>query len=253
MYVPEGWAYLKEHPEMLGWHSESIFQYHNHNWNSFINRVQNNGVLSFSPEATVNNVFPVNSHNTNMVFAYALAFVSHQRQQLSMLDWGGSIGHYFVMAQALMPDVEIDYYCKEMPGAVKYGQELLPDGHFFTDDSWCDRSYDFTLASGSLQYEENWKNVLELLAKATKGCLLINRVPVLERSESFVFLQRLTYPVKHEHLYWSINKLEFLGLAERMGLRLIREFLSGDEHTIYNAPELPTYSGFLFKKDRIGK
>lgn len=32
-----------------------------------------------------------------------------------MLDWGGGLGAYYVYSRALLPDLELDYHCRELP------------------------------------------------------------------------------------------------------------------------------------------
>ncbi len=65
------------------------------------------------------------------------------------------LGHYGEIARAVLP-VEVDYHCREVPATVAVARELGIDGRFVSDDAWADRSYDLVMASGSLQYAEDW-------------------------------------------------------------------------------------------------
>ena len=74
-----------------------------------------------------------------------------------MLDWGGSTGHSYLLAQALLPDVRL---------LAQYGAQLFPGQHFYGDESCLERSYDFVMASSSLHYSEDWQRLLAGLARA---------------------------------------------------------------------------------------
>jgi putative methyltransferase (TIGR04325 family) len=191
----------------------------------------------------------IEGHNSIMIFAYALALAAHRRTKLAMLDWGGGIGHYYLLAKALMPAIDIEYHCKDTPVFAEHGQKLFREASFHTDNSCLDRQYDLVFASGSLQYSEDWSDVFSRLAAAASGYLLVTRLPTVKVVPSYVFIQR---PYLHgyntEYLAWCLNREEFMQVVQETGLQLVREFLVGDNHPIPNAPERCEYYGFLFKK-----
>ena len=49
------------------------------------------------------------------VFGYVLALAARTNRGLTVLDYGGNLGDYYWLAEALVPDVELDYHCKELP------------------------------------------------------------------------------------------------------------------------------------------
>jgi putative methyltransferase (TIGR04325 family) len=166
-----------------------------------------------------------------------------------MLDWGGGIGHYYLLAKNLMPALDIEYHCKDAPVFAEHGQKLFHEASFHTDNSCLDRQYELVFASGSLQYSQDWSNVFSRLAAAASNYLLITRLPTVKTVPSYVFIQR---PYLHgyntEYLAWCLNRDEFMHVAQATGMQLMREFLVGDNHPIPNAPERCEYYGFLFKK-----
>jgi putative methyltransferase (TIGR04325 family) len=167
---------------------------------------------------------------------------------MSMLDWGGGIGHYYILAKALLPDVEIDYHCKDVPVLADYGAQLLPGQHFCADESCLERTYDFVMASGSMHFTEDWPSLLAGLAKATDGYLYVTRQPTVLEVASFVFIQRpYAYGYNTEYLGWCLNRAEFVGQAEKQGLSLVREFVLAERPPIADAPEQCQYRGFLFR------
>lgn len=247
-YIPEGWAYARAHPEVKGWNVQDVLETYKQKWPRFVQMVQGTGPLGVAHESDLASREDIYSHNTMMAFAYALALAARHRDTLSMLDWGGGIGHYYLLARALLPDVRIEYHCKDVPLLAEYGAQLFPDQHFCSDESCLARTYDFVLASGSLQFSEDWQRVLAGLAGATTGYLLVTRLPTVAQASSYVFIQRpYAYGYNTEYLGWCLNKHDFLAEAAMLGLTLVREFIIGEQPPIANAPEPGQYRGFLFR------
>jgi putative methyltransferase (TIGR04325 family) len=177
-----------------------------------------------------------------------LARTGHGRERISVLDWGGGVGQYFPLARALLPEVKIDYHCKDVPVLASVGRELLPEISFYDDDSCLDRRYDLVLAAGSLQYVEDWQNTLRRLAGATQRYLLLTRTPTVGQSQSFVVLQRgQPYGFGTDVLEWFFNRYELLECAAGTGMRLVREFVMLDQTPAAGVPEQAQYRGFLFE------
>ena len=165
-----------------------------------------------------------------------------------MLDWGGGMGHYYLISQALVPDLEIDYSCKDLAGVAREGQELFPQAHFYTDDSCLDRQYDFILVSSSLQYSADWDVLLRRLALACSGYLLVTKLPITHVSGSYVFVQRPhQYGYQTDYHAWCLNRTDFLTEAASAGLEVVREFTIGLTIDVRGAPEPSEYRGFLFR------
>lgn len=247
-YIPRGWEYLNDHPEVKGWNVEDVLQVYIQQWRPFVEMVQSSRPLSGIHESVLAQA-SIEGHNSIMIFAYALALAAQRRTRLAMLDWGGGIGHYYLLAKALLPSIDIEYHCKDTPVFAEYGQQLFREASFHTDNSCLDRQYDLVLASGSLQYSQDWSDVFSRLAAATSGYLLVTRLPTVKVVPSYVFIQR---PYLHgyntEYLAWCLNREEFMRVVQETGLQLMREFLVGDNHPIPNAPERCEYHGFLLRE-----
>jgi putative methyltransferase (TIGR04325 family) len=247
-YIPEGWAYARTHPEVKGWNVQDVLEAYKRKWPQFVAMVRGTGPLGVAHESALNTNADINSHNTIMAFAYALVMAARKKDQLSMLDWGGGIGHYYLLAQTLLPDVGIEYHCKDVPLLAGYGGQLFPEQHFYADESCLERTYDFVLASTSLHYTEDWQTLLQHLAGATRGYLYIANLPSVQKAASFVFIQRpYQYGYNTEYLAWCLNRMEFLRIAGRAGLALAREFVHGHRPFIRGAPEQNVYCGYLFR------
>jgi putative methyltransferase (TIGR04325 family) len=245
-YVPEGWA-----RPAGDWNVEAIARVYREKWPSFVAAVAGSGPLGVNHEVPLGRPVPRgdrDAQQTVLVFAYALALAARGKERLSLLDWGGGPGHYALLAEALLPGVELDYHSRDLPPLVVLGRELLPRYSFHADDSCLERRYDLVLASSSLQYAEDWHGTLARLAAATSGYLLVTRVPVALRAPSFVVLQRAyAYGYETEYLGWVLNRDELVERAAAAGLGLQREFLLPAWLSAAGAPEDPVeHRGFLF-------
>jgi putative methyltransferase (TIGR04325 family) len=189
-------------------------------------------------------------HNISMTFGYVLARAAHAKSALSMLDWGGALGHYALMAQYLLPEVALEVTIKERPELCRIGADLMPWVKFETEDAACfARTYDLVMASTSLQYAEDWRAMFGALAQAAQPFLFVTRLSVVRGAPSFVVVQRpYAYGYQTDYLSWVINRAELLDAAAAAGLTLEREFIAGDNTAYHGAPEASETAGFLFKK-----
>jgi putative methyltransferase (TIGR04325 family) len=246
-YVPEGFA-----RQAKGWNVEAISDAYREKWPSYLAAIEGTKPLGVNHEVPCGQSVGFEdhgAHNMLVSYAYVLALAARRRDRISLLDWGGGVGHYLALSRALVPGVEIDYHCRDVPVLVQHGRELFPEATFYDDDSCLERSYDLVLASASLQYAPDWKATLAALAGATDGLLYVTRAPVAVRSPSFVVLQRAyDYGYDTEYLGWVFNREELLATAQAAGGRLVREFLLSAWLSAAGAPEAPTgHRGFLFR------
>lgn len=190
------------------------------------------------------------SHNTLMCFGYVLARAAIGQTRLSLLDWGGGLGQYRILAKALVPEVELDYHCRELPRIADAGRALISDATFHvTDDEALGRGYDLVVASSSLQYVQDWMAILATLAASSERWLFITRQPFVDRVPPFVTIQHpASYGYDTEYPGWVLNRGDFLTFVAGLGLTLRREMLTGEQPGIPRAPEQPVYRGFLFER-----
>ena len=242
-YVPEGWA-----RPVPGWDVESVVAEETRKWHEFVAAASTRDPLAFDYEARELDRSSYPAHNTILSFGYVLALAARDRDRLSLLDWGGGIGHYRVLAEQLLPDTAIDYTCKDMPRLADAGRRLHPDAEFTSDEAVLDRTFDVVLASASLQYAEDWRGLLERFARASHGYVYVARLPMALASPSHVVVQRAhAHGYATEYLGWVLNRNEFLSGAADSSLTLDREFLVSAWFDADGAPERPTgHRSFLF-------
>ena len=69
IYVPEGWDYIRTHPEVKGWNVRSILEIYKKKWPRFTELVGGTGPLGVAHESSMNTNSDVASHNVIMSFA----------------------------------------------------------------------------------------------------------------------------------------------------------------------------------------
>ncbi|MGV3723299.1 MAG: hypothetical protein ACO1SX_20565 [Actinomycetota bacterium] len=246
-YCPQGWQTTA--PEIKGWNEPSIAHAQERTWLEFTRLASGAGPLGINHTDLNPNAANYGAHNTVMAFAYALALAADGKDAVSLLDWGGGLGHYGVLAQSLLPHKRVDYFCKEVPVLCDAGRKALPTGVFFSDWETCSaRNYDLVLASGSMHYSVDWGAALADLASISSAYLLVTRLPIILESPSYVMVQRpYGCGYRTEYLGWCLNRGELLARAKAHGLELIRELLVDERPSIHAAPEQPEYRGFLFR------
>lgn len=247
VYAPDGWK--TKLPENNGWHSADLLAAEKSKWGYFLELLQEPRPLGFSHEDVDPRTQTRNAsfHNIHMSYAYVVsrALADNGGRCLSILDWGGGLGHYHNLAVSLFPNADIFFSCKETAPMVKIGEDVNPFVHWYSGDSYLNQTYDIVMMNGSLQYIENWQELLQQLAKITDGYFFLTRLPVVEKSPSFVAIQRFCGT---EMLHQQLNQTEVLQVMRATGLRLVREFVVGDKPYILNAPEQCELKGWLFKK-----
>jgi putative methyltransferase (TIGR04325 family) len=246
-YLPGGWP--EASAASPGWNADSVVQTQLDRWPAFVSSVEAPAPFGLSNESAGGQPdYAV--HNTIMSFGYVLARAAQGRKRLTLLDWGGGIGHYCVYARALLPELELGYHSRDLPKLVAGGRSVLPQETFYVDeDEALARSYDLIVASSSLQYSRDWKPLLARLAGAASGYLYVTRQPFVEHAQSYVVVQRPhRYGYQTEYPGWFLNRDEFLAAAGDSGLKLEREFLINEVPNVPNAPEAADYRGFLFSR-----
>jgi putative methyltransferase (TIGR04325 family) len=248
------WEYVREGfgASARGWDIPAVESVYRGRWREFAAAVEGTGTLGIAHEVPAGRAVVVDDpgwHNVVVTFGYVLARATRERRTAAMLDWGGGPGHYYVLARALLPEVELEYHSRDLPRLAALGREVLPDAHFHDDDSCFERTYDLVLASDSLQYVPDWRAVLAPLARAAAPWLYVALVPTAEHAQSFVVVQRPdAYGYETEYLGWVLNRRELLTAAGELGLVLEREFIAPGVIAALNAPEVARLRSFLFRR-----
>lgn len=246
-YAPDGWQTRLGNGLNQGWNVESVINIEKGKWDAFCRNIEGSAPLGFSHEhndmsATRN----PNFHNVHISYAYVLALAAHKKDHISVLDWGGALGHYYLIGKAVLPEVSIEYHVKEVPLMSETGKQLNPKVHWHTDESCLEQDYDLIMMNGSLGYVEDWDALLHRIACSVNKYLFLFRLVVVQNSPSFVAIQRLYNSMM---LHQQLNQVELLNAVKETGLTVVREFAIGDRPYIKGAPEQCEMRGWLFKRD----
>ncbi len=234
--------------DLKGWQAKGVGEEAEKKWAHFLESMKGSQPLGIEKSwLEVPDLLKIHNHNLFISYAYCLSLACRNKCLVSVLDWGGGTGHYSVIAKSVIPDVEFDYHCVDLPSSCKVGRKLLPEVTFHDSDTWQHMTYDFVFSSSALQYLEDWRPTLQSLIKSTKRYLYITRMPFVNKARSFVVVQRVK-EYGTEYLGWVLNKHEFIKFAEAQGLTLKREFVNYPGERIRQAPERNIHMGFLFEK-----
>jgi putative methyltransferase (TIGR04325 family) len=184
-------------------------------------------------------------HVDYLLFGYVLALAARHKTTVSVLDYGSNLGIYYWLGRALVPDVELDYHCKELPEVVEAGRRVTPEVTWHTDDAVLTHSYDLVMFSSSIQYLPNWQDILARAAQSARTYLLLADVPTVRDVPAYVATRR---DGERTSLQMLMNRSEIIGTVERAGLRLVREFAMRPHPPIADAPEQPMCLGWLFQR-----
>jgi len=233
-----------------GWAHQSVVETQLAKWQNFLTSTAGQRPLGQSHEGAADAPADYATHNTLMSYGYVLGRAARERKYLSVLDWGGGLGHYYVYARALFPDLSLTYVVKDLSGFCEVGAKLLPEVTFLMDeDEALSRSYDLVFVSSSLHYTRDQYRLLERLCNSAKGWLMITRTPFVEVADDFVVVQRPhRYGYLTEYPGWFTNRRRFLGFIAEQGFKLERQFLVAEQPNVPNAPEQAQYFGFLFRR-----
>lgn len=251
-YFPGGWD-ASNSVTVQGWDNEIIVEAERDKWKAFVDNLREPGPVGFSHEhADPTVVRSVSFHNIHLTYAYVLARTARQKEELSVLDWGGGLGHYYALGKAMLPDLKLRFDCRDVPLICKAGRELCPEVRFFDDDSCLSNRYDLVMVNGSLGYFPDWRELLVKLTKTVKQYFFLTRVLAVNEVPSFVVLQHTTaYNYNSDMLTQVFNEGELLDVLQMGGLKLVREFVVGDGPTISGAPEQCRDCGWLFEQSAI--
>lgn len=180
-----------------------------------------------------------------LAFGYVVLLTARHKDKITIIDYGGNLGEYYWIGKALVPGVELEFHCKELPAIAAAGRLVSPDVRWHTDDECLDEPYDLVMFSGSLPYLRDWKAVLRRAALGTRQYLFLADIPSVRDVPTYVITQRSGGVTNLGYLF---NRSEIADTLQSSGLRLLREFTMGPHAPVANAPEQPVYAGWLFAR-----
>jgi len=246
-YVPGGWP--AHSAAAAGWSDQRVAEAQEKHWPTLVRNLEGPGPLgvahfpwSWTREDRIH-------HNVMMSYGYVLARAARKKDRLSILDWGGGAGHYYLYSKVLLPEVAIEYHCFDVPGLCNLGKRLLPEVQFHDTESGLQgKTFDLVVSSSSLHYFEDWGQIVRKLASASRGFLYIARLQTVFHVPSFVAVHKPNREGYAPFLCWCLNRQEVVGCAEQGEMELLREFVYARKWCIRGAPEQAETRGFLFRR-----
>ena len=180
-----------------------------------------------------------------ITLGYVLALMARDHRAISILDYGGGLAEDYWIGRGLMPELTLDYHCKELPAFAEAGRALSPEVTWHTDDACLDRQYDVVMFSSSLQYLPDWAHMLRRAGGAARRHLFISNLPVVRHVTTGTATER---SASVTNLHWLLNRDELVRVVDAAGFTLAQEIAMGDYPVVAAAPEQPTCVGFLFTR-----
>ena len=247
-YLPNGWPTTDACAEK-GWADQTVADAQEAHWPVLVQNLEGTGPLgiahfpwSQSREDRIN-------HNAMMTFGYVLARAGRNVDRMSILDWGGAAGHYYLYSRALLPELEVDYHCYDLPNLCRLGRRLLPGVRFYDDSAdLSGKEFDLVLSSSALHYVEDWRSPSRMLARLSRKYLYVGRLQSVLQPPSFVAVHRIHRAGYSRFLTWCLYRDEFVRCIEEAGLQLLREFVYADPWRVRGAPHPVETRGYLFQR-----
>ena len=85
---------------LKGWQADGVQENREQTWQTFVNSVEGNGLLGIGEnDLNIPQYINLNVQNLYLSYGYCLSLACHNKQRVTMLDWGGSIGHYYLIGK----------------------------------------------------------------------------------------------------------------------------------------------------------
>ena len=184
-------------------------------------------------------------HDRLIQFAFVAARAAQGDDQLRVLDYGGGFGAHAVALSRLVPELAVQYTVAELPIFCRAAREINPTVRFVEGLAVAGSGYHLVYASSSIQYTENWRELLGSLCGASTRFLFVTRTPFVLEGPPFVTIQRA---YQTEYPGWVFNFNELVAEVGRHDFELNEVFLNGPGLPIRGARKANVHLGLLFER-----
>ena len=182
------------------------------------------------------------------LLACLLKIANKQNNQLSIVDFGGSLGSLYFQHKDFLSDIDqLDWSVVEQAHFVTAGQKEFENNqlhfHFTLAESIKNRASNTVLLSSVLQYLEDPKALLKNIAAMGFRYVLIDRTPFIMAEKDRLTIQSIPQSIySGSYPAWFFSSNQFDRLMENLGYRCVCEFNCEDDVGV------GTFKGFLFEK-----
>jgi putative methyltransferase (TIGR04325 family) len=111
----------------------------------------------------------------------------------SVLDIGGGFGDNFLPIAKSLP--HLDWCVVDNERSAELGRSVAPDARFA--DTIPDQRFDLALLIGSLQYVQDWRDLLGAIAAHGRPAIYMARTPLRQSGDSFTAVQSIVPAMGH--------------------------------------------------------
>lgn len=195
-------------------------------------------------------LFSKTEANWNML-GPLLLIASENKNSLSVLDFGGSLGTSYYQNSPFMSHVDLKWTIIEQPKFVEYGKKYFEDEtlKFFDNPDEYKNKPDVVILSSSLQYLETPYQTLEKIVSTGVKYILINKTPFSEKTYDIVTVQKIP-----SHIYaasypsWIFSLSKFFDFMASKKYRLLSEIGSRNDSLLTLKSTDVVWKDLLFQK-----
>jgi putative methyltransferase (TIGR04325 family) len=180
------------------------------------------------------------------VFTAVFAVLGHQKQRVRILDFGGGMGNTCVpVIASLREKVDFEYHIVDTRNNCALGKKIFTnqEGVLF-HDTIPEIGVDLLLTSSTIQYIEEWREVVEKLCSLGAQYVVFTRLPTTEGS-TFLTKQNIvvsygphkgTFAGTAYHRFF--NRAELKSFLETLGYSVSLDLFYSDYYSLLqNLPE----------------
>lgn len=191
------------------------------------------------------------------LLAMLLKIAGENRNKLSVLDFGGSLGSTYFQHRKMLSDIDLEWFIIEQKHLVEFGRKNLEDNHlyFFYDVDEFNQNHghaDVILLSSVLPYLSNPCAVIENLCNLKIPYLIIDRTPFLSSGTA----DRLTVQHVPDEIYkarypaWFFNRERFFYKISKF-YSLVFDGMSPEGVITLNNPQIEAKYCMIFLKRKM--
>lgn len=177
----------------------------------------------------------------------------------SVIDVGGGFGDNFYSMLSALDDInKLQYFVVDDLEQANFGKKVLADFPvFFSNEIDCSRKYSICNLVSTLQYIEDWRELLDVLSNVIEKYIYICRTPLQNSMNQYCLLQNISFSpdyidIGKENL-WVLNEEEVTNYLYKRGWVLnSKKNVSNYSDNLCNLPEIYRdvyYAELLFMKD----
>ena len=175
---------------------------------------------------------------------------SQNKNNLNLIDFGGSLGSSYYQNRKLLEGLEVlRWNIVEQPKFIQCGKEHFENEHvrFYNslDDCLREQHSDTILFSSVMQYLEAPYGLLQTVIDRDFRFILFDRTPFVLTGPDRLTVQKVSHAIyKASYPAWFFNREKFLELF-RQKYEVVAEFDSSDRANISSR-----FKGFIFRRSR---